>query len=66
MKEKQKILIIENEVVNRRILKKILEEDYELLEADNGATSWDILPGENSGDVDAVLLDLVMPVMDEI
>lgn len=64
MKEKQKILIIEDEVVNRRILKKILEEDYELLEADNGAAGWDILRGENSGDVDAVLLDLVMPVMD--
>lgn len=62
MKEKQLILIVEDEMINRRILKKILAETYDIIEAENGAVAWNILK-EKKYKVSAVLLDIVMPVM---
>ncbi|NCB92127.1 MAG: EAL domain-containing protein [Clostridia bacterium] len=63
MKEIQTILIVEDEAINRRILKKILSDKFLIIEAENGAAAWDILH-EKTQDIGAVLLDLIMPVMD--
>jgi diguanylate cyclase (GGDEF)-like protein len=63
MGEKQKILVVEDELINRRILRKLLSDKYEVTEAENGAVAIEILEGHQSKFV-AVLLDIVMPVMD--
>lgn len=63
MKNKQTILIVEDQMINRAILKKILSVEYNVLEAENGAAALDILTVQNKK-VNAILLDLVMPVMD--
>ncbi|MDD2959778.1 MAG: EAL domain-containing protein [Lachnospiraceae bacterium] len=62
MEERQKILIVEDEDVNRRIVKKILADQYDILEAENGAVAWEMISEEESN-VDAILLDIVMPEM---
>jgi CheY-like chemotaxis protein len=60
--EKPLILIVDDQKINREILKGILNEDYRCIEAVNGEEAWKAL--ENKSDIAAVLLDLVMPVMD--
>lgn len=62
MKERQAVLIVEDNWVNREILKKILKETYDVLEAENGGVAWEIL-SEKRSEVSAVLLDIVMPIM---
>ena len=37
MGTKKKVLIVEDEIINREILKRILSDDYEVLEACNGS-----------------------------
>lgn len=60
--EKQKILIVDDAEINRKILAGIFENEYEILEAENG---WDanelISVNEN---IALILLDIVMPVLD--
>lgn len=63
MSSKRRVLVVDDEKANRRILCKILSDDYEVLEADNGASALQML--ENSDyHIDVVLLDLVMPEFD--
>lgn len=58
------ILIVDDIEVNRVILKGIFEQDYKVIEADDGTTALDIL---NRGTkVDIILLDIIMPVMNGI
>ena len=59
----RKILVIEDNMMNREILKDILSEEYEVLEAENGAEGLDILENHHQ-DLSLILLDLQMPVMD--
>jgi CheY-like chemotaxis protein len=59
--EKPLILIVDDQKINREILKGILNEDYRCVEAVNGEEAFKVL--EANPDVAAVLLDLVMPVM---
>ena len=61
-KVKQLVLIVEDQAINRQILRHILESEYAVLEAENGRDALAILD-RNHG-VGAILLDLVMPVMD--
>ena len=56
--EKPLILIVDDQKINREILKGILNEDYRCIEAVNGEEAWKAL--ENNSDIAAVLLDLVM------
>ncbi len=57
------ILIVDDNLVNRRILTQILHADYAVLEAQNGREALSLLAGSHQ-DVAAILLDIVMPVMD--
>lgn len=60
---KNRILIIEDAEFNRELLKVIMEDDYDIDIAENGEEAINILC-EKWSKIDAVLLDLQMPVMD--
>ena len=64
MNDRIVILIIDDIEVNRVILKGIFENDYDVIEAENGAQALEIL--DNGIKVDVILLDIIMPVMDGI
>ena len=63
MEKKRKILVVEDNPINRKVLGKILSESYETLEAGNGQEALDILR-ENGLSISLIMLDLSMPVMD--
>ena len=50
--------------INREILKKNLDGEYEILEAADGVNALEILDSRN--DIDAVITDIQMPNMDGI
>lgn len=59
----KKILVIEDQVINRQLLSQILAEQYVVLEAGNGQEGLDILR-RHGEDISLIMLDLMMPVMD--
>lgn len=59
---KRKILIAEDEFVNREILGNILRENFEILFAEDGAAALRLIE-ENAEILSLVLLDLNMPVL---
>ena len=59
--KKQKILIVDDAKFNRDILKEILGDAYNYLEAENGKQAIQMI-GENIG-IDLMLLDINMPQM---
>lgn len=63
MRARKKILIVDDSFINREILRAILEDEYDLLEAGNGRAALDIAKREADG-IAAILLDIIMPVMD--
>lgn len=60
---KKNVLIIDDSAINRKICCKLLQNTYTLLEAANGEEGLRVLK-ERASEIDAVILDLVMPVMD--
>lgn len=56
------VLIIEDQRINREILRGILRQDYEVLEAENGQDALEVL--QRRSGVAGILFDVVMPVMD--
>ena len=62
-KQKFKILIVDDSTFNRELLKDMLEEDYDVDEAENGEVALTVLE-KNPYRYDLVLLDIVMPVID--
>lgn len=61
--EKQKILIVDDSEMNRALLVDILEEQYDVVEADNGVEAISLLSKQRS-DFSLLLLDIMMPEMD--
>ena len=57
------VLIVDDQELNRDILGVILEDDYELLYAENGREALEMIR-KYIDDLCIVLLDLMMPVMD--
>lgn len=57
------ILIVDDKEINRKILVKILSDEYETLQAKNGKEALMLLQ-QYEKKIAAVLLDLLMPVMD--
>ncbi|MEG2084773.1 MAG: EAL domain-containing protein, partial [Clostridia bacterium] len=55
------VLIVDDVAINRIVLKKILQDKFAFLEAENGKEALDIL---KQNQVDLILLDISMPVMD--
>lgn len=61
--QKRNILVVEDQKLNQVILKEILQDEYRVIYANNGQEAMEILR-EQLGQLSAVLLDIVMPVMD--
>ena len=60
---KRKVLIVDDEIINREILGNILAEHYEVSYAGNGEEAIEVL-SDRSSRFSLILLDLLMPVMD--
>ncbi|MBO5496452.1 MAG: EAL domain-containing protein, partial [Oscillospiraceae bacterium] len=58
----RRILIVDDEMVNREILGALLQDEYELLFACDGAEALRVMR-ENKDTLSLVLLDILMPVM---
>lgn len=59
----KKILVVEDNKVNRTLMCRMLEKEYEIIQAENGLEAYQIIQ-KNYQELSAVILDLVMPVMD--
>ena len=60
---KRRVLVVDDEPINRELLGIMLSDSYEVLYAENGQQALDILR-EARPAVSLLLLDLLMPVMD--
>ncbi len=60
---KEKILIVDDAELNRELLREILSDEYDIIEADNGEKAIEIVKEEMTK-ISGILLDIVMPVMD--
>lgn len=59
---KRKLLIVDDQQINRKILNKLLSDEYDVLEAGNGEEALTVM--RSNRDISAVILDIMMPVMD--
>ena len=60
---KRRVLIVDDEMINRELLSAILSQNYEIATASNGREAMDAL-AQPDADFSLILLDLLMPVMD--
>ena len=58
---KKRVLIVEDVEFNRDLLVQLLEEDYEILTANDGGASLELAARERP---DLILMDLSLPVVD--
>ena len=63
MGAKRKILVVEDNAINREMLCNMLQEDFEVLQAENGLAGLEILESEHQN-LSLVLLDVYMPECD--
>src|SRR6266550_3884608 len=61
MTAKAKLLIVDDQPANIRVMAEALREDYELFFATSGKRALEIVA---TGNIDLVLLDVVMPDLD--
>lgn len=61
--EKKNLLIVDDSQMNRFLLKEILKDEYNIIEAENGLEAMNIMREEDEN-IALMLLDIVMPVMD--
>lgn len=59
--EEMTILIVDDQIVNRAVLREIFREEYKILEAANGEEAIQLIT-EYGKKINAVLLDIIMPV----
>ena len=59
----RKILIVDDNAINREVLKNTLSRDYDVLEAKDGKEAFTLI-GRNYKLLSAILTDIVMPEMD--
>ena len=60
---RRKLLIVEDNELNREILTELLQDDFDILTAENGEIGLKVL-AEHYRDISVVLLDVCMPVCD--
>lgn len=61
-KDRKTLMVVADEEVNRAVLRRIFEENYNIIEASNGKEALEKL--KDNSDVDLILLDIVMSVID--
>lgn len=59
----KKVLIVDDMEINREMLREILEDSYEVEEAENGRRALELIE-DHHNELAVVLLDLIMPEMD--
>lgn len=59
----RKVLIVDDEMVNRSLLGFIVSRDYDVIYAENGAQALELIK-ENEKTLSLIMLDLLMPEMD--
>lgn len=62
LKEKQKILVVDDERLNRKVLSELLAENHHILVAKSGKQALERI--QRTDDIDLILLDVIMPEMD--
>lgn len=62
MKDRNRILVVDDDQINRSVIKEILHEEYEIIAAESGEIALKIVAGPNPPDL--ILLDILMPDMD--
>jgi len=60
-KDKKKILVVDDELYIRTLVKRIIEGEYTVLEASNGAEAEEIACQSKT---DIILMDIMMPKVD--
>ena len=60
---KKRVLVVEDNELNRELLCQILSQEYDVMEAENGQVALEILK-EHKNSISLIFLDVVMPVMD--
>lgn len=63
IKKTHYVLVVDDQEINRDVLGMILEDDYEVIYAENGLEAIEKIK-ENLDKLSVILLDLIMPVMD--
>ena len=56
------LLIVDDSEINRALLRELLENEYEIIEADNGIKALEVMR-RRKHDIAVVILDIIMPVM---
>lgn len=59
---KRRVLVVDDEMINREILANMLDSQYDVVCAGNGREALDVL-GESGKKFSLILLDLMMPVL---
>ncbi len=62
MEARKMILVVDDSSINRQILSKILIDDYDILQAENGKIALALLE-QHGGRIAVILLDITMPIM---
>lgn len=63
MLTQKKILVVEDNEINRAMLCEILSSEYDVLDAENGQVALAVLE-QYKEEISLILLDIIMPVMD--
>lgn len=63
MFSRKKVLVVEDNALNRSLLCQILRDQYDVMEAENGQKALAVLKEYGEG-ISLILLDIIMPVMD--
>lgn len=63
LQHRRLVLVVEDQEINQGILEFILEDDYDIIFANNGVEALEAIQ-THLDDLSIVLLDLIMPVMD--
>ena len=61
-KKERQLPIVDDSELDREILKSILEEEFELCEAENGFVAMELVTKQKS-EIDCILLDISMPLL---
>ena len=59
---KRQVLVVDDEFINRELMGVVLENEYEVIFAENGQQAMNLI-AENKDTLSLVLLDLMMPIM---
>ena len=60
---RRRVMVIDDELINRKLLGNIVSRDYDVIYAENGKQAMELIK-ENEKTLSLILLDLLMPEMD--